>query len=442
MTTREAFVAVTRFGLGPKPGELARAASDPRGWLTDQLGNSPEVAHIPGPAPARDALAEFLRARRAGDRAPMKKAGPKLHAVYAAEAAARVRVQVETDGPFRERLVAFWSNHFTVSVRMPVLLGLAGAFEREAIRPHVTGRFSDILKAAVRHPAMLLYLANWRSSGPHTRPGGGRRRHGLNESLAREILELHTLGVGGGHTRRDIRELAKILTGWSVGVAGRPGVGRFRFYPTIHEPGTKTVLGKHYPEAGESEGDAALEALARHPSTARNVAAKFARHFIADDPPAAEVRRLARVFRETEGDLGELARAAVDSPDPWASPLTKVKNANDFFVSALRATALPDNIETAMGWLRQLGQPPFAAPSPAGWPDTAVYWAGPQALIRRADWAMTLAHRASAVLPPGELVERSISPVMRPGTRSAIAVAPSAVDALALVLASPEFQRR
>ncbi len=374
---------------------------------------------------------------------PLKAFQREMRDLYRREAAAKIQIMATTDQPFRERLVTFWSNHFTVSVQRPVVAGLVGSFEREAIRPHVTGRFEDMLRAAIRHPAMLLYLDNARSIGPNSR-AGQRNRRGLNENLAREVLELHTLGVAGGYGQDDVRAFAAILTGWSI-VGPREadtGADGFVFRPLAHEPGDKTVLGVRYPEAGEAEGGAALAALARHPATARHLATKLARHFIADQPPAAAVARLERAYHEGGGDLGHLAGALVDSSEAWAEPLAKIKTPQDLVVSTLRLTGTGWPPERLVGHLRQLGQMPFSAPSPAGWPDEAGYWIGPEAMMRRIEWCALAGHRLASLVGPPTLLEAAIGPVARPETRQAVLQAPSAAEAITLVLASPEFQRR
>lgn len=442
MSTKDAFIATTRFGLGPKRGELTRVADDPRGWLKAQLGDVPLPAGFDGLRPGHETFTEFVRAIR-GTKEPDKRKVIRKAAreIYLKEAALRTRAQIESDAPFRERLVVFWSNHFTVSVKRPQVIPMAGAFEREAIRPHVTGRFVDMLMAVIRHPAMLVYLDNVQSFGPNSRVGR-RRNRGLNENLAREILELHTLGVDGGYAQTDVREFAKILTGWSLDRPARGGSGRFRFWPPVHEPGAKTLLGVRYEEAGEREGVAALEALSRHPATARFVATKLARQFIADTPPRTAVDRLARVFGETGGDLGALARTLIDMPEIWEKPLTKVKTPNDFVVSAFRATVTPKKPRQIVGSLRLFNQAPFTAPSPAGWPDTAADWVGPETLLQRADWAMTLSQRLAEHFGAEELLNETIGPVVRRETRQAVRRAPSPAEGLALVLSSPEFQRR
>jgi uncharacterized protein (DUF1800 family) len=355
--------------------------------------------------------------------------------------ARRARAQIDSPTPLAERLVAFWSNHFTVSVQRPVCLGLVAPFEDEAIRPHIAGRFRDMLLAVARHPAMLTYLDNAQSVGPASR-AGQRNQRGLNENLAREIMELHTLGVNGGYGQGDVRELARILTGWSIARDDEGDAGAFRFRPLIHEPGDKQLLGVRYAEAGEREGIAALTALARHPATATHIATKLARHFVADTPPAAVVERLARLFRDSDGDLAQMTRALIAAPEAWAQPLPKVKTPAELVISALRATGLAGDARVVVQAQTLLGQTPLAAPSPAGWPDVAGQWIGPESVVRRAEWIMALGHRVAQAMAPAALLEATIGPVAGAETRQAVTGAASAADGIALVLASPEFQRR
>ncbi len=443
---REAFIAANRFGLGARPGQLPTLASDPRGWLEAQIGaGSDPGADLPsalrGLPPARDAVAGFLEARRKG-RDLAKLIRRRAREDYLREAGLRTLAAIRSETPFRERLVAFWSNHFTVSVKRPILFGIAGGFEREAIRPHVTGRFADMLLAASRHPAMLLYLDNAQSFGPNSRAGRWRGK-GLNENLAREILELHTLGVDGGYTQDDVRGLAKILTGWSLARPGKDAdPGGFKFHRLAHEPGGKTLLGRRYRDAGVAEGEAALADLARHPSTARHIAFKLARHFIADDPPAAAVDRLAQVFRDSDGDLRAVSLALVRLSEPWQDPLAKLKAPQDLVVSTLRATDFQGDAERLVPALRLLGQAPWSAPSPAGWPDTAEGWAAPDALLKRIEFATAVAQRIGNRLDPRGLAQALMAPVAAPDTGTMIARAPSRSDGLTLLLASAEFQRR
>jgi uncharacterized protein (DUF1800 family) len=429
----DALVATTRFGLGARPSEHARIAADPRGWLLAQLT---PAAPIPGLPSTSDALANARALRGAGkaDRDAYRRAN---RALYEREAAARCARFATTDQPFVERLVTFWSNHFTVSVRRPLVAGLVGAFEREAIRPNVLGPFSALLDAVVHHPAMLLYLDNARSVAPDS-PTGEKRDRGLNENLGREILELHTLGVDGGYTQEDVTALAEILTGWTVptDVAGARADG-FLFDERRHAPGAKTLLGRTWIADGEAEGVAVLRALAEHPSTARHVAGKLARHFSVDDPAP-----LARVFAETTGDLAAVARALVASQAAWAPAPRKLKSPQDLVISTARALGIADG-EALLAGLVRLGQAPWSAPSPAGWPDDDASWAGPQAILDRVDQAEQVGGRVGARFPDVLAhAEDLLGPRLDAPTRARIAAARDAAYALALLLASPAFQRR
>ena len=262
------------------------------------------------------------------------------------------------DCGFAERLVVFWSNHFCISANKGELARMwAGSFEREAIRPHVLGRFGDMLKAVEQHPAMLFFLDNQQSLGPDSRAGQNRKR-GLNENLAREIMELHTLGVGGGYTQDDVTSLARIITGWTF--AGRQGQlgapGSFVFNANAHQPGAQRLLGKIYENNGVAQGEAALADIARHPSTAKFIATKFARHFVADDPPPALVARLQDVFRKSDGDLRALATALVDSDEAWQAPLTKMRSPYEFLVATGRLLArIPEDPGRYLGGLNRAG---------------------------------------------------------------------------------------
>jgi len=444
--TRETFIAVNRFGLGARRGELAEAAPDPRGWVRQQLsGPSAMPAALVAMRPSQEAIVELLEFRRQfkkdGNADRKKESRQRMRRAFVDEAGARTVAQIESATPVIERLVAFWSNHFTVTVRKPLLVGVVGAFEREAIRPHVTGKFADLLMAVMHHPAMLAYLDNVRSIGPNS-VVGRRRGKGLNENLAREVLELHTLGVDGGYSQADVREFARMLTGWSIGRLDGGNAGRFNFYARAHEPGAKTLLGRRYAEGGVAEAETALRDLARHPATARHIAFKLARHFVADRPPAALVDRLARTFLETEGDLRQMTTALLETPEAWANPQVKVKTPNELIVSALRATGFEGDRRKLVGALRLLGQLPFSAPSPAGWPDEGSQWIGAEALLQRAEFAMALSRRIGGRLPPDDLLAGTIEPVLSGATRIAIRRAPSRDEAIAILFACPEFQRR
>ncbi len=380
------------------------------------------------------------QAKQDGTTAPQM--GMPLHAILLAEAGARTRLAAASAAPLVERMVAFWSNHFTVSVQRNEVIAIAGAFEREAIRPHVTGRFRDMLRAVAMHPAMLLYLDNARSIGPNS-IAGRRRDKGLNENYARELLELHTLGVSGGYTQADVTACARVFTGWTLEHAPPQGpLGRFTFEPRFHEPGDKTALGVTVREAGQSEGLTLLDMLARHPSTARFIATKLARHFISDDPPGAAVEAIAATFRASDGDLAAVMAAVIGRPECWQHPLSKVRSPNDLVIATLRALGDPP-LEDRLIFqsLALLGQPPFSAPSPAGWPDRADAWLGPEALMHRLEWARLVAQRM-----PGadamQLAEATIGPVMSDATRQAITGAGNRQQAVMLWIASREFERR
>ncbi|MEE4174827.1 MAG: DUF1800 domain-containing protein [Xanthomonadales bacterium] len=454
MKSIETFIAVNRFGLGPAPGEADRAARDPRGWVRNQT-RLPAVP-LQSTTSLRDAAtigASFHTARMSGGEGLMKSIRAAYRSDFMTALSARTEHQLTTDRPFGERMVRFWFNHFTVSTSKRFIGPMIPAYEREAIRPHVFGRFSDLLRAATRHPVMLTYLDNQLSMGDGSRAGRFRtRRQGvdttINENHAREILELHTLGVNGGYTQKDVMELARALTGWThggirLGPDRRSVHGEFEFNAGFHEPGTRTVLGKRYPDGGPEQGEAILDDLARHPETANFLATKLVRHFVADDPPAADVAALAAIYRDTDGDLGAVSRGLVDLPSVWAEPLPKVKDHEELVISALRVTGSTQARARDLAVpLQELGQAPFSAPSPAGWGDRADDWLGPEALLRRVEWLRQLAATLPSSLVPARFLEDVLGPVTGEPLRTWVERAPSPDAALALVLASPAFQRR
>jgi uncharacterized protein (DUF1800 family) len=320
----------------------------------------------------------------------------------------------------------------------------AGSFEREAIRPHVLGRFADMLKAVEQHPAMLFFLDNQQSLGPDSRAGEDRKR-GLNENLAREIMELHTLGVGGGYSQDDVTSLARIITGWTF--AGRQGKlgtpGSFVFNANAHQPGPQPLLGKVYQDDGVAQGEAALADIARHPSTAKFIATKFARHFTSDDPPPALVARLQQVFGKTDGDLRALAVALLDSDEAWQAPLSKMRSPYEYLVATGRLLArIPDEPSRYLGGLSLLGQPLWSPAGPNGFPDTNAAWAAPEGMKLRLDVAAQVASRLGDNIDPRDLLEVVAADAASPETRRTVERAESRQQALALLLMSPEFQRR
>ncbi len=366
------------------------------------------------------------------------KPGPsRARALYEAQGLAAVRRAVLTETPFRERLVWFWTNHFTVSLRRGECAALAGAFVQEAIRPHVTGRFQDMVLAVMRHPAMLMYLDNAGSVGPDS-VGGMLSHRGLNENLARECMELHTVSPASGYTQADVTSFARILTGWSI--EGRNEPLGFVFRPRIHEPGEQPLMGHSFPD-GEQGGVEALRFLANHPATHRYLAKKLVCHFVADTPPPSAVRRITSILRETNGHLGQAAAGLVGLPEAW-TPGTKLRTPVDLVVASFRALDVPvDPAPPYLAILAGLGQPLWTAPAPNGWPDTATDWSGPEAMMRRVDWAYSAAGRIGDH-DPMVLADACLGPLCRPATREAMTRAGSRREAMTLLLTSPEFQRR
>jgi uncharacterized protein (DUF1800 family) len=473
-------IALNRFGLGARPSD--QAPSDPKRWLLQQFDRfdaRPQVlAQVPARAQVVDQLGEYLaaqqmagRARRevqpasmpigAQDASPQEQELKKylrqsIREDYLVMNSARLGSAVTTENPFVERLVHFWANHFAVSVDKVPVIGLAGLLEFEAIRPHVLGKFSDMLLSVEQHPAMLLYLDQAQSIGPNSQASefaalrGGKQR-GLNENLAREIMELHTLGVRTGYSQADVTEFARALTGWTVSGLGRgPAArmiggtpGQFQFAGLIHEPGARTIMGKRYDQGGEAQARAVLLDLAASPATAKHLSTKLARHFAGDDPPPALVDRLSKAYLANGGDLSAVYRALIDSPEGWAAQPLKFKNPWEWSVSSLRAIGLK-TLEPmpAAAVLKQLGQPTWQPGSPAGWDDIAASWAGPDALVRRVEVAQRLADRAGSSVDARALADKLFPGSLTEGTRTAIARAESPAEGLALLLVSPEFMRR
>ncbi len=468
MTTREAASAANRFGLGARRGELARIGDDPRGWLHAQVraaGTQADLAGLPASARYLGQYYDLLRMRREARRerdaaGVQREARPerrRFRQQLALEAVLRQRVAARSEHGFAERIVRFWSNHFAISVDKSIAASFAAPMEREAIRLHAFGRFADLLLAVERHPGMLLYLDNAQSIGDGSRLGEltarravrnpQARKRGLNENLAREILELHTLGVDGGYAQADVIELARAITGWSVpsqreGTDGGPREA-YVFRAQAHEPGTRVVLGKRYAESGERQGEAILRDLAVHPSTAKHLASKLARHFVADAPPQSLVDRMARAYLASDGDLPAMYTVMIDDDASWSDAARKFKTPDDFLLSALRACGLDGNADLglALRIQEQLGQPVFQPRSPAGYGDVAADWCGPDALYKRVQAAEALAERTPESVP-FDLGRSLFGATLDDDTATALRRAESARQGVALLLASPAFQWR
>ena len=471
----EAALALHRFGLGPRAGSIADIASDPRGALLAELdragagrigngdlltsGTAARVAFAyqqaqraarqaeraaqQANAPSSGGSPPEMKDQSATPPAPMRNPGPGVpQQIYLSEAKARINAALDAEIGFVERLVWFWSNHFCVSADKGNVRPICGAYEREVIRANVLGRFSDMLLAVESHPAMLIYLDNARSIGPNS-IAGLRQKRGLNENLAREILELHTLGVRTVYTQEDVTRFAHVITGWTFVPFRQDPVrgGEFEFNPRMHQPGAQTVIGRSYPDAGLQQGRAVLAALARHPATASHVAAKLARHFVADEPPPALVERLAKRFLATQGDLKEVAKAMVAAPEAWEAPRAKLKRPGEWVVGMLRAVGVtPPDIGPVMQAHNLLGEPLWRPPAPNGFADESAPWL--DGLTQRLDIANQFARRLGAEADPRDVFEQALAPLASTETRQAILRAESRPQALALLFMAPEFQRR
>lgn len=472
---------LNRLGFGPRPGDIERVRqAGLSAWIDQQL--QPDRIDDGAMAPrlvglttltmtsqqiAQEYLLPLLEQRQQRRRDPgaqpemddrrarVREMGPTLRrqqTLLQELVAQKVLRAAYSERQLQEVLTDFWFNHFNVFANKGLTRVYLTAYERDAIRPHVLGRFRDLLGATAKSPAMLFYLDNARSADPSfadkakgdldrlqragsRRPGGQRQGGavtpemmeqvrqniptGINENYARELLELHTLGVDGGYTQQDIVHVARALTGWTIGRPRSPQAGQFWFNPRMHDTGAKIVLGQKIPGSGIEEGERVLDLLARHPSTARFIATKLARRFVADEPPPALVDRAAETFRKTDGDLREVVRAIVTSPEFFADDArrAKVKTPFEFVISSLRAIgAEVDSTLPVARALQQQGMPLYLCQPPTGYKDTADAWVNSGALISRMNFAVELAETIAKTTTPAQ--------------------------AVALALGSPEFQRR
>jgi uncharacterized protein (DUF1800 family) len=466
-----AALGLHRFGFGPVGDAIATIATDPRGALLADL-ERPGAGQIDAPnlvssAKAAREVSDFRAERRAeqklatrqqkqsnangeapaqmaklsGDEsgAPAQKPPPLPQQIILSEAKARFDAAANAEIGLVERLVWFWSNHFCVSADKDA--AMAGAYEREAIRPNVLGRFTDILQAVESHPAMLVYLENVLSMGADSIAGINQDK-GLNENLARETLELHTLGVRSGYSQADVTNFAKVLTGWTWLRPEEPvHGGEFVFVRRFHEPGDQFVLGKHYPDSGFDQGRAVLADLARHPATAQHIAEKLARHFVADDPPPALAAKLAKTFLDTDGDLKEVVRTLVAAEESWTATRQKLKPPAEWLAGVIRLTGTPADIPIGriMNAQVALGAPLWRPPAPNGYSDMEAAWI--DGIPRRIDIATEFAGHASRA-EPLEVLDSGLGPLASAQTRETVARAESRSQALALLVMAPEFLRR
>jgi uncharacterized protein (DUF1800 family) len=520
----EALHVLDRLAFGPAPGDLDRVTRlGASAWIAEQL--HPERLALPSWLASqlatlrtpRETQRELVRqyremtqaargAKQAGtagaDASPAQiEAGAErrrqIAAIRVEAGDERLLQALASPRQLEEVLVGFWFNHFNVFEGKGLVRVLVESYEREAIRPNVLGRFRAMLGATATHPAMLFYLDNWLSVAPGFQPrrGGAGKSSGLNENYAREVMELHTLGVDGGYTQRDVTELARILTGWTMApqaprrrrfaggmdaAASGDGDSIFAFDPARHDDGSKQWLGHAVAPGGQAEGEFALDVLARHPATARHLASKLARRFVADAPPPALVERLARRYLDTDGDLRAVMQALADSPEFRDPRPAKFKTPYQYVLSSVRASGIvATNVKPLMARLAQLGQPLYGCQTPDGWHDTEADWLNPDAITQRVDFATALAsgrlplqrvddpaapadgasgmqamaRQADRAANRDQSVEGSTPPVDAGGlletlgpaisvrTRAAVAAAQPALQA-ALVLGSPDFMRR
>jgi uncharacterized protein (DUF1800 family) len=478
----EAVLALNRFGMGPRPGSVAAIASDPRGALLADLERFPgelaAASALPSSAKAfrtvneanakrqaKAILAKKAQEKEQGEAKKQQMAEASVPAmdngqgamemaqktaldsvpdpgrpIYLDEAKVRIEAALAAETGFAERLVWFWSNHFCISADS--IRSMSGAYEREAIRPHVLGRFVDLLLAAEGHPAMLFYLDNIGSLGPNSVAGINRNR-GLNENLARESMELHTLGVRSGYTQDDVINFAKILTGWTwlPPVDNPDHGGEFVFNPRLHEPGPQKVMDKVYAQEDVEQGRAVLRDLAANPATATHVASKLARYFVADSPPPALVERMAKAFLDSEGDLKEVAKVMISSPESWSEPPTKLKRPSEWVVGMVRAAGITQvDAKRYTDGQVLLGEPLWRPPSPKGFPDDEASWI--DGMGRRLDIANVFAERIAGRADPRAIIEEVLGGTVSPEVTQAVGRAESRQQALALLFMSADFQRR
>ncbi|SRR5579875_967712 len=412
---------LNRLAFGPRPGDIQRVREiGVEQYIQEQL--HPES--IPVPPAIQSQLDQldtlrmtpvelFLKYRpftpgQKPDPAQVKAARQRARIIMEQAAQARLLRAIEDPRQLQQVMVDFWFNHFNVFAAKGLDYLWTGAFEQEAIRPYALGRFRDLLGATARHPAMLFYLDNWLNTGPGT-PGAHGRFDGLNENYARELMELHTLGVDGGYTQQDVIALARIFTGWGLinrraarragllawlrGSDGFAGSNGFYFDPTRHDFSTKRFLGHTIQGSGIGEGEQALDILARSPATAHHISYELAQYFVADDPPPALVRRLAATFMNSDGDIRSVLNTLFQSPEFWDQKYygNRFKTPYQFVVSAVRATAIyPRNFLPLMGALRQLGEPLYGCQTPDGYKFTQAAWLNPDAMMLRLSFATAL----------------------------------------------------
>lgn len=409
----QARIALNRFGLGARPGDISVVSADPAGWLARQI--------------ALPAAAQIANVPSAADRIVLN----RLH-LLDSDLLSRLAGAVASPAPFIERLALFWSSHLAVSAARDSDSHVVVPYENEAIRPYVTARYADMLKASSRHQAMLIYLDLNGQIGPHS-ARGIKSRQSFNEDYARELMELHT--VGPIYTQTDVDELALALTGWAIDRA----TGLVAYDTTAHEPGERCVLGAVLP-AGDGQANAAIAMLVSHPATAQNVCAKLAGHFISDVPSPDLVAAMVQAWG-ADGALSKVYAAMLGHPAAWTPAAVKYRTPEQFVIASARALQLLGMEASLLHHQRALGQRPFLAPSPQGYPDDEAAWLTPNGVLLRVDAAASLASFATTKTTPLGLMSELLAPNPASHTSDAVRAAPSRIEAFGLMLASPEFQR-
>lgn len=450
MNTTKLYTALNRFGYGADSTTPSIKDIDPKSWLIAQLKPYPKLDN---PWTSKLAVeqhyryAQFKKAKKKNQMSQMDDMAKTVSRKDIADRAKSlvndsIKHNIETTAPFQARLLDFFSNHFSVSYSNLPMIALAPTLEHEAIGPHLVGQFEDMLIAVEQHPAMLVYLNNEYSVGPNSRFVRKRKKQhrGLNENLAREILELHTLGVNAGYTQNDVTELAKGITGWTVSSIKRGEDAGFTFRQATHEPGKRMILNKTYAQSGIDQGTSILTDLARHPKTADHVCSKLAQHFIADVPPENVVTAMRAKWVESNGNLKQILITMLEHQESWSEQQVKLKSPRDLVISACRACNVRKIRPDAFRTLMVLGQTPFGAGSPAGFADNQQAWSGPRSMMSRIEWAE---HFSGAVKAnPQDIASNALGPTLRPQTLEQMHRAESKRQALAIMLMSPEFQMR
>lgn len=457
----EEYLVYQRFGLGTRPDASPLSGSASRALL-DQLDRyqpAPPAWQqyqqtLPSVTQEMQEMRRISQADSAEDKMQLRRQmRNEARDSYTDAVQVRAQVAQQTDTPFVERLVHFWANHFAISAQKPLVTQSAGLFELQAIRPHVLGSFKDMLFAVEKHPAMLIYLDQQQSRGPQSEAVQRQLRRqpdkktGLNENLAREILELHTLGVRSGYSQQDVTEFARALTGWTVQAPKQAGetdarYPGFVFNPRVHEPGSRQLLGKTYGPTGVQQAEAILNDLAASPATATHLATKLACHFAGDQPPPALISRLRDTYVQSGGQLQALYRVLIEAPECRVPAPVKFKTPWEWLISSVRALDIDLAHVRVSQVMTQLGQPIWKPDSPAGYDDIAESWLASNALLRRVEYAQRLAALTRLSMPPATLANTVLRGTVSQETLQQIRRAESAHTGFALLLVSPEFLRR